>query len=241
MDAKVLERSIFIYALKIAIGLSLICILVHVIFTLFAIPKYEWSIYPRDLAQWYGILTGQFIHASWGHLFSNVPPLFITSLLLFFFYRSIGWASLSLILVLTGFMVFLFARNYSHIGASGLVYGLISFIFFSGVFRRNIRSIVLMGIVVILYSGYLAGFFPTEEKISWESHLFGAIAGAWTAFIFRNYRESDEEPIQYEWKNANQAPKEYYLPRDVFEKTIAQRKQELEDQENTRPYTTIID
>jgi membrane associated rhomboid family serine protease len=144
MDANTREKLALVYALKISLGLSFLCIAVHVIFSLFNIPKYEWSIYPRDLGQWYGILTGQFIHASWGHLFSNVPPLFVTTLLLFFFYRSIGWAGLSLILVLTGFMVFLFARNYSHIGASGLVYGLISFIFFSGLFRRNIRSYSLV-------------------------------------------------------------------------------------------------
>jgi hypothetical protein len=83
--------------------------------------------------------------------------------------------------------------------------------------------------VIILYSGYLAGFFPKEENISWESHLFGAIAGAWTAFIFRSYRESDEEPIQYEWKGKNHEPSDYYFPRDVFEKTLEQRKQESED------------
>ena len=83
-----------------------------------------------------------------------------------------------------------------------------------------------MTIMVIMYSGYLAGFFPSDEKVSWESHLFGAIAGLWTAFIFRNYRESDEEPIQYDWKHKDKAPKEHYLPRDVFEKTIEVREQE---------------
>lgn len=220
------EKAVFFYALKIAIGLSLLCILVHLFFLVVPIHKYDWSIYPRDFSQLYGIITGQFIHATWGHLFSNLPPLFVTTLVLFFFYRSIGWSSFSLILTATGFMVFLFGRNYSHIGASGLIYGLISFIFFSGIFRRNVKSIVLMTIMVIMYSGYLAGFFPTEERVSWESHLFGAIAGLWTAFIFRNYRESDEEPIQFEWKGKDRTPKEFYLRRDVFEKTIKEREEE---------------
>lgn len=58
-----------------------------------------------------------------------------------------------------------------------------------------------MTIMVIMYSGYLAGFFPTEERISWESHLFGAIAGLWTAFIFRNFREHDEVAVVYEWQD----------------------------------------
>jgi len=123
-------------------------------------------------------------------------------------------------------MVFLFGRNYSHIGASGLVYGLISFIFFSGIFRRNVKSIVLMTIMVIMYSGYLAGFFPTEERVSWESHIFGAIAGLWTAFIFRNFREHDEVEVVYEWKGKDRTPKTYFLERDVFDKTLAERKAE---------------
>lgn len=224
------EKEQFFSALKIAVGVSFLCIFVHLLFIVLPIQKYDWSIYPRDASQWYGIVTGQFIHASWGHLLSNLPPLFITTLVLFFFYRSIGWSSYTLILTITGLMVFLFGRNYSHIGASGLVYGLIAFIFFSGIFRRNVKSIILMTIMVIMYSGYLAGFIPTEEKVSWESHLFGAIAGLWTAFIFRNYREPDESPIQYDWKGKDRTPKEHYLPRDVFDKTLKEREQALEEE-----------
>lgn len=241
------DRTLFLYSLKIAIGISLLCVFIHLMFIVLPIHKYNWSVYPRDLSQWYGIITGQFIHATWGHLLSNLPPLFVTTLVLFFFYPSIGWSGLSLIMISTGFMVFLFGRNFSHIGASGLVYGLISFIFFSGIFRRNVKSIILMTIMVIMYSGYLAGFLPTEERVSWESHIFGAIAGLWTAFVFRNYREADETPIQYEWKGIDRNPTEYYLPRDVFEKTIIEREQDLlktqdiqdQEQEISNNITTI--
>lgn len=100
------EKEKFIYALFVALLFSVACILIHVLFIIFPIQKYDWSVYPRDIQQWYGILTGQFIHASWGHLFSNLPPLFVSSLVLFYFYRSIGWAGFILILLLTGFMVF---------------------------------------------------------------------------------------------------------------------------------------
>ena len=76
-----------------------------------------------------------------------------------------------------------------------------------------------------MYSGYTAGFIPTDEKVSWESHLFGAIAGLWTAFIFRNYREKDEVIKKPDWYN-DHTNKEYYLPRDAFDKTIAERDEE---------------
>ncbi|MBK9108394.1 MAG: rhomboid family intramembrane serine protease [Saprospiraceae bacterium] len=218
-------------ALSIALSVSVLCLLVHLLFLVSPIPKYNWSIYPRDFSQWYGIITGQFIHASWGHLFSNLPPLFITTGVLFYFYRSIGWASYFLILTITGLMVFILGRNYSHIGASGLVYGLISFIFFSGIFRRNVKSIALMGIMVVMYSGYLAGFFPTEERGSWESQLFGAVVGLWTSFVFSNYREFDEHQVP-EWKNEKAEAKEFFLPRDTFDKTKEERKRDLDIAQN---------
>lgn len=214
-------------ALSIALAVTLLCFLVHLLFMVSGIPKYNWSIYPRDFTQWYGIITGQFIHASWSHLLSNVPPLFITTGVLFYFYRSIGWASYFLILTITGLMVFVLGRNYSHIGASGLVYGLISFIFFSGIFRRNMKSIALMGVMVVMYSGYLAGFFPIEERVSWESHIFGAVAGLWTAFVFRNYREYDERQVP-DWKAESSPEKDYFFPRDTFEKTREERRRESE-------------
>lgn len=221
------EKEQIRYAAYVAIGLSLLCLVIHLLFLVFPIHKYNWSIYPRDLSQWYGIITGQFIHASWGHLLTNLPPLLFTTLILFYFYRSIGWSCFVLILSLTGTMVFFFGRNYSHIGASGLVYGLISFIFFSGIFRRNIKSIALMGVMVIMYSGYLAGFFPVEERVSWESHLFGAITGLWTAFVFRSYREYDELNEEKSLVQ-EETEKQYFFERDVFDKTLEERRKEAE-------------
>ena len=231
------EKDQISYALLVAGCLSLLCICVHLLFIALPIHKYDWSIYPRDLGQWYGIFTGQFIHASWTHLISNLPTLFVTTLILFYFYRSIGWAAFFLILSMTGLMVFLMGRNYSHIGASGLVYGLIAFIFFSGIFRRNVKSIALMGIMVIMYSGYLAGFFPSEERVSWESHLFGAISGFWTSFVFRNYREPYE--LQSGKNDSLESgEKEFFFQRDVFDKT---RKQRQEEQEALNQNTTNWD
>jgi len=90
---------------------------------------------------------------------------------------AVGMTSFFMIYIITGFSVWLFGRSVYHIGASGVVYGLISFIFWSGVFRRNLKSIVLALIVIILYSGYLGGIVPNKEGISWESHLLGGIVG----------------------------------------------------------------
>ncbi|MBK7225121.1 MAG: rhomboid family intramembrane serine protease [Saprospiraceae bacterium] len=228
------QRERLVYSLKVALGVCFLCIFIHILFIVIPYPNYYFSIYPRTISQWHGILTGHYIHGSWAHLFSNIPPLLVTVGMIFFFYRTIGWAVYTMIWVLTGFAVFMFARQYSHVGASGLVYGFISFIFFSGIFRRNARSIILMTIIVIMYSGYSAGFLPTDAKVSWESHIFGALAGAWTAFVFRNYKEVEEKEPEYEWKGKDREPKDYFLSRDSFDKTKKERLDEARRLEEER-------
>ncbi|HRI00341.1 MAG TPA: rhomboid family intramembrane serine protease [Saprospiraceae bacterium] len=226
-------KNSLLLSLSFAAMVGLLCFVVFLFGLLFPYSKFEWAIYPRDLSQWYGIFTAPFIHNSWAHLFSNLPPLMATITMIFFFYRSIGWGVFVMVWLLTGIAVFTFARPASHIGASGLVYGLIGFVFFSGVFRRNIKSIVLMTIVVVMYGGgYLAGVLPIEKGVSWESHLFGALIGAWTAFVFRNFREPDEETQKPSWAGEDNSKKDYYFQRDVFEKTIEQRRREEEELRN---------
>jgi membrane associated rhomboid family serine protease len=228
------QKALFLNSVYISLGVCILMIVIHLMVSILQVPKYNWSIYPRDIQQWYGIVTGQFIHSSWGHLLSNLAPLSVTIVMLFFFYKSISWAVFILILCLTGFSVFIFGRNLSHIGASGLVYGLISFMLFSGLFRRNIKSIVLASIMIIMYSGYTAGLVPTQPGVSWESHILGALSGLWTSFIFRNSREGDEIPVRYDWQGADRSPKDFFLERDTFEKTIAEREEEQRrlEQEN---------
>jgi hypothetical protein len=126
-------------------------------------------------------------------------------------------------------------------GASGLVYGLIAFLFFSGFFRRNVKAIALMVIIVILYGGYTAGFLPVDDQVSWESHLLGAFSGLWTAFVFREFREFDEE-APYRRQVVDESTREYYFPRDLFEKTMEQRRREAEDAlRNIYPDPDVID
>jgi len=221
------QKGHFLNSLLIAFCICLFISLVHLFFELIPADKFSWSIYPRDLSQWYGVFTGHFIHASWNHLLSNITPLFVSLTMIFFFYRSIGWAVYFMIWIITGFAVFMFARSNSHLGASGLVYGLIAFVFFSGVFRRNAKSIVLMIIMTVMYGSYTAGFLPLDEKVSFESHIFGALAGLWTAFVFRDFREHDEEVQKPSWSGEN-SPKEYFFSKDLFDKTLQQRKEEEE-------------
>ena len=155
------------------------------------------GILPRDMIGILGIISGPVVHANFSHLLSNTMPLLILGWTIFFFYSKVSYKSFIVIYVLTGLFVWLFAREVYHIGASGIVYGFVSFLFFSGIFRRDNKSIAIALIVTFLYGGIVWGVLPGQKGISWESHLFGGIAGIITAFIFRKI----DPQKKYDWED----------------------------------------
>jgi membrane associated rhomboid family serine protease len=149
---------------------------------------------------------------------SNTPPLFALMTLILFFYRRISFPALFLIYFLTGSLVWLFGRQVFHIGASGVIYGLVAFVFWLGIFRRNIRSIALAILVGFYYGSMIIGIFPGQEGISWESHLLGAISGMITAFLFKNTEEEEDYKERQRKKLFEKQEKEFFLPRETFER-----------------------
>jgi membrane associated rhomboid family serine protease len=143
------------------------------------------GIFPRDTTTLLGIFTSPLIHGSWGHLVSNTLPVLFLGILLFVIYPKSALAVWILNYMLTGILVWLFARSSYHIGASGIVYGLAAFLFFSGFIRMDMKSIAIAGGVAILYGGMVWGILPLQAGISWESHLFGGITGLVLAFLFK--------------------------------------------------------
>lgn len=184
----------------------------------------RFGIYPRHVEGLWGIITSPFIHASrdFMHITSNSVPLFVSMTMILFFFRRVAYKSMLFIWLLTGFLVWIFAGSAFHIGASGVVYGLVSFIFWNGVFRRNLKSIVLSLIIVLLYSGMFLGVLPNQPGISWESHLIGGLVGILASFIFRNQIELEEEN-EPELLEETQ-PEEFLLDRDTFMMTKEQRR-----------------
>lgn len=211
--------------------LVLVLWFVHFIKISTNIPLGSYGVFPREWSGIKGIFLSPLIHGDFQHLISNSIPLLVLTTILGYFYRKVAMPVFILIYLMTGIAVWLFARRSIHIGASGVVYGLLSFIFWSGVFRRNLRSIVLALVVTILYSGYFAGIIPTKEGISWESHLFGAISGIIMAFLVKGIVE-DEDKKQDPWTDESEEPGAYLLPRDTFEKTKAERLAEEQANQN---------
>jgi membrane associated rhomboid family serine protease len=160
------------------------------------------GIFPRRFESLTGIITSPFIHANLKHIFNNTIPLFVLGTALFYFYSQVSFRVLLWLFLLTGFAVWLTGRPAWHIGASGIIYGLASFLFVSGIIRRHIPLMALSLLVVFLYGEMVWGIFPGFRiDISWESHMLGAVAGLLLAIWYRDegpqrpvpFYESDEE------------------------------------------------
>jgi membrane associated rhomboid family serine protease len=152
------------------------------------------GILPRTLHGTFGIFTAPLIHGDMAHLLSNTFPLILLGIGVFYFYDKIALEVFGWIYITTGFWVWLAARgNAYHIGASGIVYGLVGFLFFSGVFRKDIRGIAISLAVLFLYGGMILGMSPNNPDVSYESHILGMLAGAFFAFYFRNANLGIEE------------------------------------------------
>jgi len=185
------------------------------------------GVYPRTYFGIKGIFLAPLIHADFSHLLHNSVPLFVLSAMILFFYPRVAVRSMIMIYLMTGLSVWIFGRSVFHIGASGVVYGLVSFVFWNGVFRRNLKSIILALIVTFLYSGFFLGILPNQEGISWESHLLGGLVGIFVSFWYKEEIEKDEVPDLPSWEQSPDSSEQtYFLDRDVFEKTKEERRRE---------------
>lgn len=171
----------------------------------FGVNFNSYGIYPRKLVGLRGILFSPFIHGSLKHLFNNSIPLFVLSTALFYFYRNIRWKVMLYGILLTGILTWIIGRPALHIGASGVVYMLVAFLFFKGIFSKQYQLTAISLIVVFLYGGLLWYVFPVDPEISWEGHLSGFFVGFLFAFIFKG---NPIENKKYDWQREDFNPDE---------------------------------
>jgi membrane associated rhomboid family serine protease len=164
---------------------------------LFELNFSGFGIHPLSKDGLAGIILSPFIHADLKHLFNNSLPLFLLSVALFFFYSEVALKVFIITWLFSGILVWIAGREAWHIGASGIVYGLASFLFFSGIIRKYFRLVALSLLIVFLYGSMVWGLFPgLYENVSWESHMLGFFAGIVIAIWYRH--EGPQEPV-YEW------------------------------------------
>jgi membrane associated rhomboid family serine protease len=163
------------------------------------LPRF--GIYPRTLAGLPGILLAPLIHGSAEHLVANTLPVLILGTALFYGYPRSRWWTLLLIWILSGAGVWWLGRASYHFGASGVIHGLLFFLFVGGVIRRDKLSAVLCMVAFSMYGGMLLTIFPTEPEISFEAHFCGAVAGALCAVLFR-HMDPKPAPRKYSWEQS---------------------------------------
>ena len=146
----------------------------------------KYGVFPRTLNGFKGVFLTHFIHSNTSHLFNNSIPLFVLLSSLFYFYKDVAFKVLLLGGFFCGFLTWCIARESYHIGASGIVYLLFSFVFFSGLIKKHFRLVALSLIIIFLYGSMIWYVLPIKEGMSWEGHLSGFLVGLIFAFIFKN-------------------------------------------------------
>ncbi len=162
------------------------------------------GIYPRRIEGLIGIIATPLLHADLKHLFANSVPLMVLGGCLFYFYKELAVKTFLLIYFITGLSVWVGGREAYHIGASGVVYGLAAFLFFSGIIRRDGKLLAITLLVAFLYGSMVWGIFPDffpEKNISFESHFWGLVAGAILAWY---YRRIGPQRTIYEWEDEDE-------------------------------------
>lgn len=184
-------------------------VLIWVVFWLeikFKIDLSHFGILPRTLSGLKGVLFSPFLHGNLEHLYNNSIPLLVLIAALRYFYRRHALAVLGYGILLSGFITWVIGRESYHIGASGLIYVLVSFIFFKGIQTKYYRLVALSLMIIFLYGGMIWYVFPDSGKnISWEGHLAGLITGLIFTFIFKT--PEYKKPVYYDWQRPDFDPK----------------------------------
>jgi len=195
------------YSLTSAIKLSVCAVaLLWVIQSagvLFDLPLNLLGIVPRDWLRLYGIVTAPLVHGSYEHIFNNTLPLIVLGTALLYGYPRTRFHALVFAWLVSGIGVWLWGRDSTHLGASGVSHGLFFYLFVVAIMRRDARSVGLMMIAFFMYGGMIMTIFPREPGISYEAHFFGALGGVIAAILYGR-RDPKQEQKRYAWQDKDE-------------------------------------
>lgn len=230
-DKMKLENQKILLAFAIPLFLLLI---MYMLRTMESVMNWDFTgggIYPREMKGLMGILTSPLIHADWGHLFANTFPLLFLSWCLLYFYRDLGIGILFSLWIPSGILTYIIGKPGWHIGASGLIYSLAFFLFFSGILRKHVPLVALSLLITFLYGSLVWNMFPQFASVStsWEGHLGGAVTGIAAAFLFRHKGPQRPEPFKDEEEEEENGNEEGNDNEGTNGNGINEKKQEKED------------
>jgi membrane associated rhomboid family serine protease len=198
-------REHFRLAAKLALGFVAVLWLVFLLG--WDLDLQRFGVRPRQWIGLPGILFAPLLHADVAHLVANSLPLVIVGAAMLQLYPTAALRALPILYAGPGVAVWLFARGGVHIGASGLVYGLVGYVFLSGLIRRERRAIAAALLVAFLYGALVWGVLPIRHGVSWETHLAAALIGIALAVVLRH--RDRPPPRRYSWEDEAEEGAEY--------------------------------
>jgi membrane associated rhomboid family serine protease len=192
----------FRLAVKIAAGLVALLWLIQLSGWALGVGPGDLGVRPREPAGLWGVLFAPLLHDGFEHLLANTPPLLVMGVAMLYLYPAASPKVLPAIWLGPGIAVWLLARGGVHVGASGLVYGLLAYVFVAGLIRRDRRAIAASMLVAFMYGALVWGVLPIRTRTSWETHLAAALIGAALAVALRRL---DVPPRKrYTWEDESQ-------------------------------------
>src|SRR5450631_279629 len=179
-------RTSFRVALEIVLAFVALLWLIQLFNWTLDLELQRFGVRPREWQGLVGILLAPLLHADFMHLIANSLPLLVLGTVMLHLYPGAASRVLIAVYLGPGIAVWLFAKGGVHIGASGMAYGLVSYILVAGLIRRDRRAIAASLLVCFMYGALVWGVLPIQSGVSWETHLSGALIGIALAFIFRH-------------------------------------------------------
>ena len=196
-------------------------VLIHLASFAFSLDLARFGVHPRDPHGLAGILAAPLLHGDLAHLMSNALPLLIGGIALLYLYPDSSRFVLPAVYVGPGLAVWAFGRDSIHIGASGLVYGIVTYVFVAGLLRRDRRAWAASLLVALLYGAMVWGVLPIKVGVSWETHLAAAIIGLALAFGLRDRDIPPRKRYSWEDEPEQEAPDEDVQPPPALEERIS--------------------
>src|SRR5205823_4830455 len=189
-------RDTFRLAAKLSLGFVAVIWIIPLLG--WGLDLQRFGVRPRQWIGLPGILFAPLLHADFVHLIANTLPLLVLGTTMLHLYPTAAFRVLPAVYLGPGIALWLFAREGNHIGASGLIYGLVGYVFVAGLIRRDRRAIAASMLVAFMYGTLVWGVLPIRTGVSWETHLAAALIGVLMAIAMRN---ADLPPrVQYSWE-----------------------------------------
>ncbi|MEZ4929475.1 MAG: rhomboid family intramembrane serine protease [Chitinophagales bacterium] len=168
------ERKAFYFKLKLSALFIFVLFVIEIVDNLFQLHLEAYGVKPKSLNGLYGVLTFPFIHGDWNHLISNAFSLFMLLAGLFIFHEHRSFKVLLILYLGSGLLLWFIGRQNSvHVGASGLIYALASYLFVWQVLKLGIEMLWHLLFIILTYGEHGVGYFPfVEENVSWEGSIW---------------------------------------------------------------------